>query len=81
MEFVSSVKALCGEKNVGVLWATHLMDEVEDADYVYFLHHGKIIFEGGAVELLEKHGKQSIAELYSYLTGAHANEHVSKTQP
>ena len=34
MDFVSNAKRLCKEKNTGVLWATHLMDEVEDADYV-----------------------------------------------
>ncbi len=69
LEFVSNVKALCKTLNVGVLWATHLMDEVEDADYVYILHHGKILFEGKSDDLLETHGKNSIAELYSHLTG------------
>ncbi|MEE9333989.1 MAG: ATP-binding cassette domain-containing protein [Granulosicoccaceae bacterium] len=73
MEFVSNVKALCKERNVGVLWATHLMDEVEDADYVYILHHGKIMFEGGSGNLLEEHGKRSIAELYSHLTKQHTD--------
>ncbi len=68
MEFVDSVKTLCKEHDVGVLWATHLMDEVEDADYIYILHNGKIIYEGGSEELLETHKKQSIAELYSHLT-------------
>lgn len=76
MEFVSNVKTLCKERNVGVLWATHLMDEVEDADYVYFLHHGKILFEGGSADLLKEHGKKSIAELYSHLTGQPADATV-----
>ncbi len=73
MEFVSNVKALCKERSLGVLWATHLMDEVEDADYVYILHHGKILFEGGSGDLLETHGKNSIAELYSHLTSKQAD--------
>lgn len=72
MEFVSSVKSLCKEHQVGVLWATHLMDEVEDADYVYFLHHGKIVYEGESSELLEVHGKKSIADLYSHVTSEHS---------
>ncbi|MCL4150078.1 UNVERIFIED_CONTAM: hypothetical protein GTU68_014138, partial [Idotea baltica] len=73
MEFVSSVKALCSQRSTGALWATHLMDEVEDADYIYILHHGKIMFEGGSDNLLEEHGKNSIAELYSHLTSEHAD--------
>lgn len=68
MDFVANVKRLCKEKGVGVLWATHLMDEVEDADYVYILHQGEIKYEGESSQLLEKHNKQSIAELYSHLT-------------
>lgn len=68
MEFVRSVKALSKERQVGVLWATHLMDEVEDADYVYILHQGKIMFHGASDELLSEHGKDSIAELYIHLT-------------
>ncbi len=76
MEFVSNVKALCKERSLGVLWATHLMDEVEDADYVYILHHGKILFEGGSEDLLETHGKNSIAELYSHLTSKQADAKI-----
>lgn len=68
MEFVRSVKALSKEREVGVLWATHLMDEVEDADYVYILHQGKIQFQGASKDLRKEHGKESIAELYSHLT-------------
>ena len=69
IDFVNNVKTLCKEKNSGVLWATHLMDEVEDADYVYILHHGKILFEGNSDVLREQHQQDSIAELFSHLTG------------
>lgn len=68
MEFVANVKRLCKQRNVGVLWATHLMDEVEDADYIYILHHGEMKYEGVSNELLEIHKKNSITELYSHLT-------------
>lgn len=68
MDFVNSVKRLCKEKNSGVLWATHLMDEVEDADYVYILHEGKILFEGNSDVLREQHKQDSIAKLFSHLT-------------
>ena len=57
-----------------MLWATHLLDEVEDADYVYILHRGNILVEGETRNLLEEHGKDSMAELYSQLTSNQLNE-------
>lgn len=68
LEFVSSVKQLCKENDAGVLWATHLMDEVEDADYVYILHHGKIVSAGKVDDLREIHQQNSVAELFRHLT-------------
>lgn len=74
MEFVKSVKGLCKDRNVGVLWATHLMDEVEDADYIYILHHGKIIAEGTPDAMLQTFGQQSITDLYSHLTSKQVDQ-------
>ena len=74
LDFVSNVKSLCRERNLGVLWATHLLDEVEDADYVYILHRGNILVEGETRNLLEAHGKDSMAALYSQLTSNQVSE-------
>lgn len=68
IEFVSNVKKLCSESGAGVLWATHLMDEVEDADYLYILHHGKIVSHGEVQTLRELHQRDSVAELFQHLT-------------
>jgi len=72
MDFVSKVKSLCKDSNAGVLWATHLMDEVEDADYVYILNHGKIVFSGTYADIQRAHGSdhgdKSVVELFSQLT-------------
>jgi len=64
--FVSNVKRLCKDKNTGVLWATHLMDEVEDADYVYILNQGSVVFSGTYDDIQRAHeqrtGSQSLAD-------------------
>jgi ABC-2 type transport system ATP-binding protein len=38
---------------VGVLWATHLVDEVADNDHVVLLHKGCVRFSGAVPNLLE----------------------------
>ncbi len=68
VDFVHNVKQLCVENNTGVLWATHLMDEVEDADYLYILHRGHIVSHGDVKALCKTHEKKSVAELFRYLT-------------
>lgn len=37
------VHDLARERNVTVLWATHLTDEVDDADRLFVLHRGKLL--------------------------------------
>lgn len=49
----------------GVLWTSHNMYEVtEVCDRVLFLSHGSILLEGDPKTLPEKHGKQSLEELF-----------------
>jgi ABC-2 type transport system ATP-binding protein len=47
------VRNLVREKDVGVLWATHLVDEVAADDDVVLLHKGRVRFAGPAPNLLE----------------------------
>jgi ABC-2 type transport system ATP-binding protein len=47
------IRNLVREKNVGVLWATHLVDEVAPDDQVVLLHRGRVRFAGPAPSLLE----------------------------
>ncbi len=68
LEFVAKVKQLCKETGTGVLWATHLMDEVEDADHLYILHYGKIVSSGSVDSLKAIHKKESVADLFHELT-------------
>lgn len=56
---LADVKALCHERGMGVLWATHLVDEAESADRIVVMAAGKVRFDGTPQELLK--------------TGKHAN--------
>jgi ABC-2 type transport system ATP-binding protein len=46
------VRGLVKERGVGVLWATHLVDEVAGDDRVVLLHKGRVRFAGVVPELL-----------------------------
>jgi ABC-2 type transport system ATP-binding protein len=47
------VRGLARERGVGVLWATHLVDEVAADDHVVLLHKGGVRFSGSVPRLLE----------------------------
>ena len=47
------VRELVREQGVGVLWATHLVDEVAADDQIVLLHKGRVRFAGPVPNLLE----------------------------
>src|SRR5712692_9470350 len=57
------------ERGVAVLWATHLCDEVTDADRVIVLHRGKVLTDTTPASLLAKTGAATIEEAFLSLTG------------
>jgi ABC-2 type transport system ATP-binding protein len=63
------VQALCRSGRLGVLWATHLVDEAEGADRVLVLHRGRLVSEGTPAELLRKTGQSTLASAFIELTG------------
>ncbi len=69
-EFVSHVKSLCTDEGTGVLWATHLMDELDTDDDVYILDHGQVIEQGTVSELTQTHGVEDISAVFNKLVGS-----------
>ena len=63
------VRGLCAEQGLGVLWATHLVDEAEQADRVVVLDHGRILQEGDPAALVDRTGAASLADAFLALTG------------
>jgi len=65
VDFVSHVRELCDSGKTGVLWATHLVDEVSDQDLAVVLDHGKVIKTGNVAELRRKFGAADVAEMFN----------------
>ena len=57
------------ERRLGVLWATHLVDEAEKAQRVIVLHKGKVLWDGGIRELCESQGQASLQAAFLKMTG------------
>jgi ABC-2 type transport system ATP-binding protein len=57
------------ERSVAVLWATHLCDEVPDADRVIVLHRGKVLADTTPVQLVASTGTATIEEAFLSMTG------------
>lgn len=60
------------ERGVGVLWATHLCDEVPDADRVIVLHRGKILADTRPAQLIASSGAATVEEAFLAMTNSGA---------
>ena len=63
-DLLLSVQALTRAGEVAVLWATHLVDEVEQADRLLVLNHGHIAFDGLPAELLARSGGVGLEQAF-----------------
>jgi len=63
------VRQLCRERDLCVLWATHLMEEIRDGDWVMLLHQGKLRAQGHCRNLCQRHAVTDITALFNELTG------------
>jgi ABC-2 type transport system ATP-binding protein len=70
---INIVRSLVEKEGLGVLWATHLFDEVQPDDLVVVLHKGRVLFEGSVPDFLAKTGTQNVSDAFRAITGtAHA---------
>lgn len=56
-------------KGTSILWATHLVDEVADADRIMLIAKGEVLAAGTPAELIARTGTQSLTDAYIALTG------------
>ena len=71
-DLLDDIRQLRSERQLGVLWTTHLIDEAEAADRIIVLHRGLILFNGSREELMQKAGKENVREAFLALTGMDA---------
>jgi ABC-2 type transport system ATP-binding protein len=63
------VRSLVAAEGLGVLWATHLFDEVQPTDHLVILHKGRILFTGAVPEFLDKTGTKTVSDAFRAITG------------
>jgi len=66
-DIVADVHRLARDEGLGVLWATHLIDEIDAADPVAVLHKGRVLAHGPASRIA---GEGSLTDAFLRLTGA-----------
>jgi ABC-2 type transport system ATP-binding protein len=71
------VRALVAEEGLGVLWATHLMDEVDSDDRVFVLHKGRVLAAGPAQTLMRQTGADTVKDAFTRYTGDKRLEDVA----
>lgn len=62
------VRKLCEQYNLTVLWATHLIEEVQPEDKVLLLHKGELKAQGIGAEICAEYGHESLTDLFHHLT-------------
>jgi ABC-2 type transport system ATP-binding protein len=69
-DMLSHVRQLVTEQGIGVLWATHLFDEIIPSDNLVILHQGRVLARGEVVRVLEEVGADDVNSAFMRLTGA-----------
>jgi len=73
-DVVKAVRRLAAEEGVGVLWATHLFDEIEPNDDVVVLHKGRVMARETAATIA---GSATLSDAFLTLTGTSPSELVA----
>jgi ABC-2 type transport system ATP-binding protein len=68
-DLLGHVRQLIVDEGIGVLWATHLIDEVADDDQVIVLHQGRVLADGRAAKVVADCGAPDIRAAFTSLTG------------
>jgi ABC-2 type transport system ATP-binding protein len=74
---VRHVHELARTDNIGVLWATHLFDEVQPDDDLLVINRGKIVARGKAKEVVAETGAKDLGGAFRLLIGGDTEEDVA----
>jgi ABC-2 type transport system ATP-binding protein len=69
-DILAIVRKLAEDDGVGVLWTTHLVDEIRPQDHVVVLHKGKVRADATSAEIVAAAGVAGVGEAFTKLTGA-----------
>lgn len=71
-DILDDIIRLRDEQGIGILWTTHLVDEVEPANRIVVLNRGKVLFDGTREGLLEREKATEIDEAFLRMTGGNS---------
>jgi len=71
-DILGHVRRLVTEQGIGVLWATHLFDEIIPRDDLVVLHQGRVLAHGPGARIIADTGAQDINSSFMRLTEAAA---------
>ncbi|MHA1517223.1 MAG: ABC transporter ATP-binding protein [Alphaproteobacteria bacterium] len=74
---VRHIHDLARSDHVGVLWATHLFDEIEPEDDLVVLSRGRVVAQGEAKAVVAETGTKDLGEAFRLLTSSDAGEGVA----
>jgi ABC-2 type transport system ATP-binding protein len=74
---VRHIHELARAENIGVLWATHLFDEVEPEDDLLVLDKGRIVARGTAAEIVAETGAKDLGGAFRLLIGGATEEDIA----
>ena len=63
------VKLLCKKGGLAVLWATHLIDEIDKGEKVVIIHKGEIVESGDVLKIVKKTKQKNIRDAFNKLVG------------
>jgi ABC-2 type transport system ATP-binding protein len=72
-DILGHVRQLVTEQGIGVLWATHLFDEIAASDDLVVLHQGQILAQGPVARVIAEAGADNVNAAFMRLTGAAAS--------
>ena len=78
-DILAHVRRLSIDQGIGVLWATHLIDEAGASDDVVVLHKGSVLADGALGDVVGKSGAADLGDAFNRLTAAADRQELETT--
>ena len=66
-EIIEYIRDIVKQRDISVLWITHLFDEIKEDDKAAIIKNGEIVESGVVKNIIKKHDKDSLSEVFNYL--------------
>jgi ABC-2 type transport system ATP-binding protein len=77
-DLIGYVRQLVAEQGIGVLWATHLIDEVAEDDQLIVLHQGRVLADGPVPRVIRDSGGADVRDAFTRLTREGSSQTASE---